>query len=108
MRNVVEEDFACLDIKAMARYLYWACFRGDNEVVKYLLEEKGISPFYQIYDSKSPLMASLQGKNRPLKKTKMMNDANMMKAVQLVSNRSQIEICSRSYVYKEDQEFLEQ
>lgn len=44
--DINSTDGECEDIKAMARYLYWACFRGDNEVVKYLLETIGISPFY--------------------------------------------------------------
>lgn len=68
---VKDEDFVDsvdtgVRAKAFARYLYWACFRGDNRVVEYLIGKVGISPFYPIYEGKSPLMASLQGKNRPI------------------------------------------
>lgn len=53
------------EIRAKAHYLYWACFRGEIQLVRYLLEVDAISPFYCIYEGRSPLMACLIGKHRP-------------------------------------------
>lgn len=53
------------DIKAKARYLYWACNRGHINLIKHILENDKISPFARIYEGKSPMMASLIGKMAP-------------------------------------------
>ena len=47
----------------MAPYLYWACFRGQNNIIKLILEKFKVSPFVCIYEGRSPLMASLIGKH---------------------------------------------
>lgn len=55
-----------LNIRAKAHYLYWACFRGRIDLVKHILETDKISPFYRIYEGRSPIMASLIGKHAPM------------------------------------------
>ena len=52
------------DIRAKAHYLYWSCFRGEVQLVRYILDVDAISPFFCVYDHKSPLMAALIGKHR--------------------------------------------
>ena len=32
---------------ALARYLYWACFRGNNTLATNLIDVEKISPFYR-------------------------------------------------------------
>lgn len=54
-------------ILAKSHYLYWACYRGHVSLVQYILEHDKISPFARIYEGRSPMMASLIGKQAPLK-----------------------------------------
>ena len=54
-------------IKAKARHLYWACFRGHIPLIKHILENDKISPFASIIEGRSPMMAALIGKHRPMK-----------------------------------------
>ena len=64
---VKEEDVIGDDtVHAKAHYLYWACFRGDIQLIRYLIDTDAISPFLCIYEGRSPLMASLIGKPRPI------------------------------------------
>ena len=49
-------------IFAKARYLFWACFRGHYELISHILMNDKISPFARIYMGRSPLMASLVGR----------------------------------------------
>ena len=51
-------------IWAKANYLYWACFRGHVNLIKYILEKDRISPFARVYEGRSPLMAALIGKHK--------------------------------------------
>ena len=51
-------------IWAKALYLYWACFRGHTNLIKFILEKDRISPFARVYEGRSPLMASLIGKHK--------------------------------------------
>jgi hypothetical protein len=93
-------------INSKASYLYWACFRGHVSLVKWILEHDMISPFARIYDGRSPLMASLIGKGP---KTESLNDASRaeMEVGALVTNVAQVELCSRKYVYEQDEILLE-
>jgi hypothetical protein len=50
------------EVRAKALYLYWACFRGHNELICHILDNDKISPFVRIHEGRSPLMASLFGK----------------------------------------------
>lgn len=60
-------------IKAKARYLYWACFRGHVNLVKYILEHDKISPFARIYEGRSPMMAALIGRHAEFKNQNLDN-----------------------------------
>ena len=51
---------------AKAHYLYWACFRGHLGLIKHFLEKDGITPFARIYEGRSPMMAAVYGKQRPV------------------------------------------
>ena len=52
-------------IFAKARYLFWACFRGHYELITHIIVNDKISPFARIHKGRSPLMASLTGRQRP-------------------------------------------
>lgn len=58
----IEDIEGNLEIFAKARYLYWACFRGHNRLIRHILETDKISPFARVYESRSPLMAAIFGK----------------------------------------------
>jgi len=64
----VDEIESNFNVHAKAHYLYWACFRGHVNLVRWILEEDQISPFARIYEGRSPLMASLIGKGMNLTK----------------------------------------
>ena len=55
-----------MNIRAKCCYLYWACFRGRVDLVKHILEKDKISPFYRIYEGRSPIMACIIGKHAPM------------------------------------------
>lgn len=61
----LSEIEADVKVFAKARYLYWACFRGHVNLIKHILENDKISPFARIYDGRSPMMATLIGKQAP-------------------------------------------
>ena len=68
LQYVSVDDIVSLPaVHAKARYLYWACFRGHANLVKLIIEQDKISPFARIYEGRSPMMASLLGKQAPLK-----------------------------------------
>ena len=94
-------------VHAKARYLYWACYRGHANLVKIILEQDKISPFARIYEGRSPMMASLLGKQAPLK-NQQMGSSEEAAFSPFINNRSQIEICCREYIYEKDEHMLEQ
>ena len=98
-------------IHAKARYLYWACYRGHVNLIKHILENDKISPFARIYEGRSPMMASLIGKHANFKNQNLGNqnlsNAEAQIFSNLISNRSQIEICCREYRYPKDEQLLE-
>ena len=57
----IEKD---AELQAHARYLYWACYRGNIFIIKYILDNENlaISPFAPVYEGRSPLMAAITGK----------------------------------------------
>ena len=93
-------------IRAKARHLYWACFRGHIPLIKYILDNDKISPFARVLNKRSPMMASLLGKHCPMKPGNSQTaDEKLFSAT--VNNRAQVEICSREYEYEADKEMLE-
>ena len=60
----IESD---IEVYAKSRYLYWACFRGHANLVKHILETDKISPFARVYEGRSPMMASMIGKQANFK-----------------------------------------
>jgi len=58
----IEKD---AEMSCHARYLYWACFRGNVYIIKHILDNENlaISPFAPIYEGRSALMASIIGKS---------------------------------------------
>ena len=58
----IEKD---AEMSSHARYLYWACFRGNVYIIKHILDNENlaISPFAPIYEGRSALMASIIGKS---------------------------------------------
>ena len=75
------------DIKAKARYLYWACYRGHVNLVKHIIENDKISPFARVYESRSPMMASLIGKMASLKGQEYL-DHDRQELSKLITNRA--------------------
>ena len=71
----VEEIEANKEVFAQSLYLYWACFRGFVPLIKHILDKNQISPFARIYEGRSPLMASLIGKNRVQEVSQIKNNA---------------------------------
>ena len=94
-------------IKAKARHLYWASFRGHIPLVKHILDNDKISPFARIMEGRSAIMAALVGKHRPMKPANNQTEIERLFSA-TVNNRAQVEICSREYDYEEDQQMLEE
>ena len=94
------------EIFAKSRYLYWACFRGHIPLIQHILEHDKISPFARVHEGRSPLMASLIGKHKPTAPSLTYLSMEDQDFCNFITNRAQIEICSREYFYK-DQELLE-
>lgn len=88
-------------IKAKARHLYWACFRGHIPLIKHILENDKISPFARVMEGRSAIMASLVGKHRPMKPANNQSVKERLFSA-TVNNRAQVEICSREYIYEKD------
>ena len=86
----IEENDTVL---AKARYLYWACFRGYNNLVKYIIEKDRVSPFARIFNHHSPMMASLTGKSVPFSGQNLDSSLNLL--IKNITNCAQLEICSR-------------
>lgn len=88
-------------ILAKARHLYWACFRGHIPLIKHILDNDKISPFARIMEGRSAIMASLNGKHRPMKPANNQTAKERLFSA-TVNNRAQVEICSREYDYEKD------
>ena len=92
LEHVYPEDFAkSPNLMMMARYLYWACFRGQNHIIKLIFEKFKVSPFVCIYEGRSPLMASLIGKHD--ESIDIYWDSLDKHFQGFLSNRAQLEIC---------------
>jgi len=74
-KDIVKEQ----ELQAHARYLYWACYRGNVFIINYILDNENlaISPFARVYEGRSSLMAAILGK----------------------SNVAQWELCHREFIY---------
>lgn len=48
LEHVLPSDFKNnSNLLCLARYLYWACFRGNNAVTTKIIDVKKISPFFR-------------------------------------------------------------
>jgi hypothetical protein len=107
LEYVDTKDIKCNNtIRAKARYLFWACFRGHVNLVQHILDNDKISPFARVYEGRSPMMAALLGKEAPLKNQNVGGQDEKLFSV-LITNRAQIQICCREYFYDKDPEKLE-
>lgn len=93
-------------IRVKALYLYWGCFRGHSNLVDFILSNDKISPFARVYEGRSPLMASLIGKQKEGLDISHI-PYHFRKIAEKISNRSQLCIVSREYTYEKDQDSLD-